>query len=116
MQQIVKHYKMTSAEFFGHYDEPELPDIDLAFIDGDHSFPHVRQDFIDVMRNMRRNGYILLHDTNLYVREALRHSGVRRWLSIVKRDTDWFEVVDFPFSSGVALVRVLRDGPWHPGV
>ena len=25
-----------------------------------------------------------------------------------------FEVVDFPFSSGVALVRVLRAGPWQP--
>jgi predicted O-methyltransferase YrrM len=116
VERIVTHYKMTSEEFFSRYDEPELPAIDLAFIDGDHSFPHVREDFIGVMRNARRNSYILLHDSNLFVREAIGHSGVKRWLGVIKRDADWFEVVDFPFSSGVAVVRVLRDGPWHPGV
>jgi hypothetical protein len=46
----------------------------------------------------------------------IRHAGVKRWLKVVKRDSECFEVVDFPFSSGLALVRVLRDGPWHPGV
>lgn len=116
VEDLVTHHRMTSEEFFRRYDEPELPPIDLASIDGDHSFTQVRQDFIDVMRSTRRNAYILLHDTNLVVRDAIGHSGARRWLSVLKRDRDWFEVLDFPMSSGVALVRVLRDGPWHPGV
>jgi len=110
----VTHFKMTSAEFFTKHDSG-LPPIDLAFIDGNHAFDDVRQDFISVMRNTRRGSYILLHDTNIYLRELVRHAGVKRWLKVLKRDTDWFEVVDFPLSSGVALVRVLRDGPWHPG-
>lgn len=115
LDEIVTHFRMTSAEFFGRYEERELPRVDLVFIDGNHSFAQVRQDFIDVMRNTRRNSYLLLHDTNLYLREMVGHAGVKRWLRVLRRDSDCFELVDFPFSSGVALVRVLRDGPWHPG-
>lgn len=111
----VTHFKMTSQEFFLGYEGRGLSRIDVAFIDGNHAFEEVRRDFIEVMRHTRRNSYLLLHDTNLYVREMVRHAGVKRWLQIVKLDTQCFEVVDFPFSSGVALVRVLRDGPWHPG-
>ncbi len=111
----VTHHKATSAEFFSRYDELGLARIDVAFIDGNHSFADVRHDFIEVMRRARRNSYILMHDTNLYVREFVGHAGVKRFLGIVRADRECFEVVDFPFSSGVALVRVLRDGPWHPG-
>jgi Methyltransferase domain len=110
----VTHYKMTSAEFFEGYAGRELPGIQVAFIDGNHAFAEVRNDFVAVMRHARRNTYILLHDTNLYVREFVGHAGVKRWLNVLRREPDRFEVVDFPFSSGVALVRVLRDGPWQP--
>ncbi len=113
--EFVTHHKATSAEFFARYDDLDLPRVDVAFIDGNHSFAEARHDFIEVMRHTRRNSYLLLHDTNLYVREMVGHAGVKRFLRIVRADTDCFEVVDFPFSSGVALVRVLRDGPWHPG-
>lgn len=111
----VTHHKLTSAEFFAGWDDLDLPKIDVAFIDGNHSFADVRHDFIEVMRHTHRNSYILMHDTNLYVRELVGHAGVKRFLRIVRSDRDCFEVVDFPFSSGLALVRVLRDGPWHPG-
>ena len=30
----------------------------------------------------------------------------------IKREKDLFELVDFPFSSGVAIVRVLEDNAW----
>jgi len=112
---VVRHYKLTSQEFFRGYPHDGLPAIDLAFIDGNHSFADVRADFIGTMRHTRRGSYILMHDTNIYIREMVRHAGVKRWLREVRRDAECFEVVDFPFSSGVALIRVLRDGPWHPG-
>lgn len=111
----VVHFKMESAAFFEGYDDRGLAPIDVAFIDGNHSFADVRSDFIAVMRRARRNSYLLLHDTNIFVREFVGHAGVKRWLKEVQRDPDFFEVIDFPFSSGVALVRVLRDGPWFPG-
>jgi hypothetical protein len=115
VERQVTHYKMTSEEFFANNDRRGLPRIDVAFIDGNHAYAEVRHDFIEVMRHTKRNSYLLLHDTNLYLREMVRHAGVKRWLQVVQRDHECFEVVDFPFSSGVALVRVLRDGPWHPG-
>jgi len=109
----VEHYRMRSAEFFERYEDFGLPEIDLAFIDGNHSYDNVRADFLGALRRMRKNGYLLLHDTNIYLRELVRHAGVKRWLKAVKRRKDLFEAVDFPFSSGVALVRVLEDDAWR---
>jgi len=111
---LVTHFKMTSAEFFGRYPAAGLPDIDLAFIDGNHSYEDVRHDFLAALGCMRRNAYMLLHDTNIYVREFVGHAGVKRRLKVVERERDRFQVVDFPFASGVALVRVVSEGPWQP--
>lgn len=113
VERRVTHYKLTSAEIFADYDARGLPAIDIAFIDGSHAYADVRHDFLAVSRQARRNSYILLHDTNIYVRELVRHAGVKRWLKVIAREKEHFEVIDFPFSSGVALVRVLRDGPWE---
>jgi hypothetical protein len=59
-----------------------LPPIDLAFIDGNHSFADVRHDFLATLRYTHRNSYLLLHDTNIYVRELVRHAGVKRRLRV----------------------------------
>jgi predicted O-methyltransferase YrrM len=114
VERIVTHFKLTSAEFFESYRERHLPDIDLAFIDGNHSYAAVRHDFLAALNHARRNSYLLLHDTNIYVRELVRHAGVKRWLREIAREPKRFEVVDFPFSSGVALVRVLGKSRWQP--
>jgi predicted O-methyltransferase YrrM len=110
----VTHFKTTSEEFFAGYGRHGLPEIDLAFIDGSHAYDDVRRDFLAVMRHTHRNSYLLLHDTNIYVRELVRHAGVKRWIKRVERERDHFEVLDFPFSSGVAMVRVLSEGDWQP--
>jgi predicted O-methyltransferase YrrM len=114
VERIVTHFKVTSAEFFDGYGERRLPEIDLAFIDGNHSYADVRHDFLGTLRHARRNSYLLLHDTNIYMRELVRHAGVKRWLKVVAAEKKRFEVLDFPFSSGVALVRVLRKSRWQP--
>jgi predicted O-methyltransferase YrrM len=113
VERFITHFKMTSEEFFDSYSLHDLPSIDLAFIDGNHSFADVRHDFLAALRHTHRNTYMLLHDTNIYVRELVRHAGVKRWLKRVSRAKEHFEVIDFPFSSGVALVRVLREGAWE---
>ncbi len=113
VERLITHYKLTSAEFFAGYAEHGLPEIDLAFIDGNHAYADVRHDFLATLHHAHRNSYILLHDTHIYVRELVRHAGVKRWLKVIAREQERFEVVDFPFSSGVALVRVLREGPWQ---
>jgi predicted O-methyltransferase YrrM len=113
VDRIVTHHKLTSAELFTDYDARQLPPIDLAFIDGNHSYADVRDDFLNVLRHSRRNSYVLLHDTNIYVREFLRHAGVKRWTKVVAARASDFEVIDFPFASGVALVHILRSGAWE---
>jgi predicted O-methyltransferase YrrM len=114
VERIVTHYKLTSADFFADYPARGLPPIDIAFIDGSHAYADVRHDFLAALRHSRRNSYLLLHDTNIYVRELVRHAGVKRWLKVIAREQEHFEVIDFPLSSGVALVRVLREGTWEP--
>lgn len=109
---LLTHFRLRSDEFFAGYAASGLPPIDLAFIDGSHAYANVRQDFVSTVRHAHRNAYVLLHDTNIYVRELVRHAGVKRWLKEVKRQKDLFEIVDFPFSSGVAIVRVLDDDAW----
>jgi hypothetical protein len=110
----VRHFKMTSDAFFADWPQHGLPPVDVAFIDGNHSFEQVRYDFLATLGHIRRNGYILLHDTNIYVREFLRHAGVKRWLKVVERERERFQSIDFPFASGVALVRVLDNRSWLP--
>ena len=72
----------------------------------------MKHDFASALRYAHKRSYLMLHDTNIYVRELVRHSGVKRWLKILKAKNDLFEVVDFPFSSGVAIVRPLTDDAW----
>lgn len=113
VEKIVTHYKMRSDDFFPAYQNLELPLIDLAFIDGSHAFKDVKYDFIRVLENSRKNSYIFLHDTNIYVRELIKQAGVKKWLKFIKRREEHFEVINFPFSSGVALVRVLDPNIWR---
>ncbi len=113
IRDVVTHYRMRSDELFPQYEELKLPTIDLAFIDGNHAFEEVKRDFTEVLRRARRNTYIFLHDTNIYVRELIQHAGVKKWLNIVRKDDRAFEVVNFPFSSGVALIRVVEPTAWQ---
>ena len=53
----------------------------MAFIDGSHAYDDVKNDFVSTLRHSHKNTYVLLHDTNIYVRELVRHAGVKRWLN-----------------------------------
>ena len=103
---------MLFRSFFAQYDNLALPEIDMAFIDGSHAYADVKLDFVYTVRHSHKNTYILMHDTNIYVRELIRHAGVKRYLRKISARKDLFEVVDLPFSSGVAVVRVLENNAW----
>jgi hypothetical protein len=109
---IVSHYKCLSDEFFQNYEGVGLPKIDVAFVDGNHSYENVKGDFLNTLMHSHKNTYIFLHDTNIYLRELVRHSGVKRWLNTIAREKELFQTIDLPFSSGVAIVRVLRNDAW----
>jgi hypothetical protein len=112
VQGLVTHYKMRSDELFPKYESLGLPPIDLGFVDGSHAYEDVKYDFVSMLERAHKNTYMFLHDTNIYVREFLRHSGVKRWMKLLKQEERAFEIINFPFSSGVALVRVLEPAVW----
>ncbi len=59
-------YRQTSADFFAAVpaDSGLVPDgFDLAFIDGDHHFETVLDDFIAIERHAAPGAVVLLHDT-----------------------------------------------------
>jgi predicted O-methyltransferase YrrM len=112
VEYVVTHHRARSEEFFSSYEEKGLAKIDLAFIDGSHAFADVKHDFLNVVRHGKKNTYVFLHDTNIYFREFLHHAGVKRWIKVIQKARQAFEIVDFPFSSGVALVRVLEPAAW----
>ncbi len=55
VERLVTHYKQTSEAFFADYQTRGLPPIDVAFIDGNHSYASVRHDFRAVLRRARPN-------------------------------------------------------------
>jgi len=112
VEHLVTHYKMRNDEFFPSYSDFGLPPVDLGFIDGNHAYEAVKYDFVNMLERSRKNTYIFLHDTNIYVREFLHHAGVMRWMKLLRKERNAFEVINFPFSSGVALVRVLEPTVW----
>lgn len=60
--QGVSNFTLTKCNLF----ETELPDIgqiDLAFVDGDHSYAGIKNDFDKVLPKLRTDGLIILHDT-----------------------------------------------------
>ncbi len=112
VEHIVTHHRQRSDEYFAGLETSASLPIDLAFIDGSHAYADVRADFLGALRHARKNSYILMHDTNIYVREMVRHAGVKRWLRVVQRYPYAFETIDFPFASGVAMVRVVDKDAW----
>src|SRR5262245_39905582 len=75
VETIATHYKQTSEEFFRRYEGYALGPIDLGFIDGNHSYASVQRDVVGMLKHSHKNTYALLHDTNIYLREMLRHAG-----------------------------------------
>lgn len=113
LEDIVTHYKLRSDQFFASYKALGLPPIDIAFIDGSHAYDDVKHDFLKTVDHVHKNSYILLHDSNIYVREIIGHAGVKKWIKALKKEKEFFEIINFPFSSGVTLVRILQNKLWR---
>jgi MMP 1-O-methyltransferase len=61
--------------------------IDLLFLDGDHSYAAVKQDFLDWARKIRPGGFLVMHD----VRHPI-HQGPRQVVEeCVQRDAGWVD-------------------------
>ncbi|MFY9342254.1 MAG: class I SAM-dependent methyltransferase [Planctomycetota bacterium] len=61
--------------------------IDLLFVDGDHAYPAVKQDFLDWAGKIRPGGWLLMHDV-----VHQEHDGPRRVVDeLVRSDPRWVD-------------------------
>lgn len=88
--------------------------LDLVFIDGDHSYDGVRQDFIDYGKFVRTGGIVALHDIvpdfgTRYGRPTLNWTGeVPRFWQEIDEGLGRWEFVEDPQQDGYGIGVVQR--------
>jgi len=109
VQDRIRVHVMTTANYVEKV-AGAAPDIDLLFIDGDHSERGTRFDHQHLGRLVRPNGYILLHDS--YAAGAkFSEWQVADYLSTLHEDLH--EILNFDQALGLTVLRKL---PTYPSV
>lgn len=101
VEDYVEHYKMTSADFLKHPDCPT--DIDLLYIDGDHSYEGISHDFNAYYDNLSPNAVIMAHDVDPNLKQMDPSAGGYEALKSLAPDR--FESFRLPVFPGLAIVR-----------
>jgi len=114
-----KVFNMKSHDFFYDHkiwESGKTPSIALAFIDGDHDYHVVKEDFHSVWQNLVLDGYVFLHDTMppSDAWKAMNKCGtvykLREELEVQDR-LGYMRVFTFPksaFDVGLTMVRKWR--------
>lgn len=116
--------KETSENAFFNFFVPQDIKIDLLFIDGDHSYEGVKQDFDLYSSVLNPNGIIIIHDTDKRFGEKLiitedekkdfyEFDGPGKLVEELKNNSDWnvFNLFNFgtisnkPSSSGITIIN-----------
>jgi len=76
--------------------------IDFAFIDGDHSYNGVKNDFLKVYPYLIEDGIIAFHDT-------YTHAGCRKFVLELYNELNdgTFDIINLPFSEGGHGLTIL---------
>jgi hypothetical protein len=116
--------KSTSVDAYYNFFVRQDIKIDLLFIDGDHSYEGVREDFDLYSKILSDNGVIILHDTDSSYEETLivsedakkdfyKFDGPSRLVKELEKNNDWnlinlhnFRILmDKPSSSGITIIN-----------
>lgn len=118
----ITHYLMTTQEFTATPEYKDLKDIGLLFVDGFHDREHARFDFEAFRQKLAPHAYVVFHDsvrpfrTYMYGADKTYVHDVHLFVDELKADPG-FQVLDFPFASGMTIVREKRDpndDSYHP--
>jgi predicted O-methyltransferase YrrM len=105
---IVQTYTMKTDELALHWATYKT-EIDLLFIDADHSHEQSLRDFLNFSPWVRPDGLVVLHDTYPLTQkhEELRYSGgVWKTAQIIKQEhCKDFEIMTVPALCGFSLLR-----------
>ena len=97
----------TTEEFVQELRQAPL-EIDMLFIDADHSCESVYKDFTDYFPFVKQQGLILLHDThpgNAQLLEPGWCGDAYRAIERLQVDSRGFEMVTIPVSPGLTICR-----------
>jgi SAM-dependent methyltransferase len=98
------HIHMTSRQAAEAGAVPEQ--IDLLLIDGEHSYEGVKYDFDVYAKRVQKDGLILLHDSSVTGKGFSRWE-VKPFIQAEIVGNKQYELLNLPFSSGLAVVRKL---------
>lgn len=101
ISEIIEHYKMTSEEFSKSKHCPN--DIDLIYIDGDHSYEGIINDFDCYFDKVKRNGILVAHDVDPQLPRLLNNAGGFEVFSNLSSEK--FEKLRLPIFPGLAILR-----------
>lgn len=113
----VRHYRMTTQEFAASGHNRALRDVGLLFVDGYHSAEQARFDHETFADRLTHDAVVLFHDSIAnrpsakYGSDRIYEHTVRDYIDGLKRRPD-LQVMDFPFASGVTLVRASQPAVW----
>jgi|TARA_R110001583_G_scaffold16234_12_gene66284 predicted O-methyltransferase YrrM len=101
-------YKLTMADTLSdEFDEKLKNDtggkIDFAFIDGDHSYEGIKNDFLKVYPYLSPGGSIVLDDT-------YTHVGCRKFILELRKELNdgTFDILNLPYRDGLTMI-IKRD-------
>jgi predicted O-methyltransferase YrrM len=109
----IYHYRMTTQDFAASVHNRALRDIGLLFVDGYHSAEQARFDHETFADRLTADAMVLFHDSiatrpsSKYGPDRIYEHTVKHYIDGLKRRPD-LQVMDFPFASGVTLVRGSR--------
>jgi predicted O-methyltransferase YrrM len=112
MQRRYQFFHKSTAEYLAKNVDQISGQIELAFIDADHSAKAVERDFNGLLPHMATNGLILLHDTcpenDNYKSLGLCGDCYKFASEIAFRAAGLdIEVVTLPFPPGLTIIRKL---------
>ena len=112
----VRFFNGTTQEFAKELQENPLQ-IDLLFIDADHSKEAVLQDFYDYFPFVAPHGLILFHDTHPGDAKMLHRTlcdTAYQAIEELGKNTEEYELMTLPISPGVTICRKRKKQlSWH---
>jgi len=115
-----KMYQKTSNEFFEN--EAVIiykkKNIDIAFIDGLHTYEQSLCDALNCLKYLSHDGYIIFHDCNPLTAEAaspqIPHGAINWngdvWKAIhhLRKYKNYFECFTLDFDEGIGVLRIIN--------
>ena len=102
---IGEFHQSTTQEFLNNFNEK----VDVIFIDADHSFESVKQDFVSSLKLLNEFGVVILHDTDPISEEylsELRCGDSYKMIDWLKENYPDMDVLTLPISeAGLTIIR-----------